>query len=70
MLVDAEIRERLSHFCTVSKLTQEKAANLALREMLERCEQDPRQNGPREGTQGRVGKPMKKGSAAFRAGQE
>jgi hypothetical protein len=41
MIVDAEIRERLSHFCTVSKLTQEKAANLALREMLERCEQDP-----------------------------
>jgi hypothetical protein len=41
MLVDVEIRERLSHYCTVTKQTQEKAANLALREMLERCEQDP-----------------------------
>jgi len=27
MLVDVEIRERLSHFCLVKKLTQEKAAN-------------------------------------------
>ena len=41
MLVDVEIRERLSHFCLVNKLTQEKAANKALREMLDRCEQDP-----------------------------
>jgi hypothetical protein len=41
MLVDVEIRERLSHYCTVTKQTQEKAANLALREMLERCEEDP-----------------------------
>ena len=41
MLVDVEIRERLSYFCTVAKLTQEKAANLALREMLSRCEEDP-----------------------------
>jgi hypothetical protein len=38
MIVDVEIRERLSYFCMVRKLTQEKAANLALREMLERCE--------------------------------
>jgi hypothetical protein len=45
MIVDAEIRERLSHFCTVAKLTQEKAANLALRQMLERCEQDPTLKG-------------------------
>jgi hypothetical protein len=45
MIVDAEIRERLSHYCTVAKLTQEKAANLALREMLERCEQDPTLKG-------------------------
>jgi len=33
MIVDVEIRERLSHFCLVTKLTQEKAANLALREV-------------------------------------
>ena len=41
MLVDIEIRERLSHYCTVTKQTQEKAANQALREVLERAEQDP-----------------------------
>jgi hypothetical protein len=41
MLVDVEIRERLSYFCMVRKLTQEKAANLALREMLERVDGDP-----------------------------
>lgn len=41
MLVDVEIRERLSHFCTVTKQTQEKAANQALREMLARCEHEP-----------------------------
>ncbi len=41
MLVDVEIRERLSHYCTVTKQTQEKAANLALRELLDRCEEDP-----------------------------
>lgn len=40
MLVDIEIRERLSHYCMITKQTQEKAANQALREMLERCEQD------------------------------
>ena len=41
MIVDVEIRERLSHYCQVMKLTQEKAANLALREVLERVDQDP-----------------------------
>ncbi|MGD0511109.1 MAG: hypothetical protein ABSA33_04680 [Candidatus Micrarchaeaceae archaeon] len=41
MLVDTEIREKLSYFCMVTKQTQEKAANQALREMLERCESDP-----------------------------
>jgi len=41
MIVDVEVRERLSYFCMVRKLTQEKAANLALREMLERVDQDP-----------------------------
>ncbi len=41
MIVDTEIRERLSHFCMIKKLTQERAANLALREMLARCEDDP-----------------------------
>ena len=41
MLFEIEIRERLSHYCTVTKQTQEKAANQALREVLERAEQDP-----------------------------
>jgi hypothetical protein len=41
MLVDIEIRERLGHYCAVTKQTQEKAANQALREVLERAEQDP-----------------------------
>jgi hypothetical protein len=41
MLVDLEIREKLSYYCMVTKQTQEKAANQALREMLERCEADP-----------------------------
>jgi hypothetical protein len=40
MIVDVEIRERLSHYCTVTKLTQEKAANAALRLLLEQAEQD------------------------------
>ena len=29
------------HYCTVAKLTQEKAANAALRLLLEQAEQDP-----------------------------
>ena len=41
MLVDVELRERLHYFCKVTKQTQERAANQALREMLERVEQDP-----------------------------
>jgi hypothetical protein len=41
MLVDIEIRERLSYYCMITKQTQEKAANHALREMLERAENDP-----------------------------
>jgi membrane carboxypeptidase/penicillin-binding protein len=41
MLVDVEIRERLSLYCTVTKQTQMKAANQALREMLARCDEDP-----------------------------
>ena len=41
MLVDVEIREHLSYFCKITKQTQERAANQALREMLERCEADP-----------------------------
>ena len=41
MLVDVEIRERLSYYCMVTKQTQEKAANGALRELLERAESDP-----------------------------
>ena len=41
MLVDVEIRERLSHYCTITKQTQERAANQALREILERSDADP-----------------------------
>lgn len=41
MLVDVEIRETLTYYCMVTKQTQEKAANQALREMLLRAEQDP-----------------------------
>lgn len=41
MLVDVKIRERLSHYCMITKQTQEKAANQALRELLERAESDP-----------------------------
>lgn len=41
MLVDVEIRERLAYYCMVTKQTQEKAANNALRELLNRAEQDP-----------------------------
>ena len=41
MIVDLDIRDRLSLFCTIKKLTQEKAANVALREMLERADKDP-----------------------------
>lgn len=41
MLVDVEIRERLSFYCMVTKQTQEKAANQALRELLNKAESDP-----------------------------
>lgn len=41
MQVDVELRERLAEFCMVTKQRQEKAANVAIREMLERCEADP-----------------------------
>lgn len=41
MLVDIEIRERLSHYCLITKQTQERAANQALRELLDRAENDP-----------------------------
>jgi hypothetical protein len=40
MLVDVEIREQLSYYCLVTKQTQERAANHALRELLQRAEQD------------------------------
>jgi len=40
MQVDMEIREQLSLYCMVTKQTQERAANQALRELLERCEAD------------------------------
>lgn len=40
MLVDVELREQLSYYCMVTKQTQEKAANQALREMLLRAEED------------------------------
>jgi hypothetical protein len=41
MIVDLEIRERLSLYCTVTKKNQMQAANLALRELIERAEADP-----------------------------
>jgi hypothetical protein len=41
MLVDVELRERLANYCLVTKQRQEKAANVAIRELLERCEADP-----------------------------
>jgi hypothetical protein len=41
MLVDVDIRERLNLYCTVTKQTQVKAANVALRELLARAEEDP-----------------------------
>jgi hypothetical protein len=41
MQVDVELRETLSYYCLVTKQTQERAANQALREMLARCEADP-----------------------------
>jgi hypothetical protein len=41
MLVDKELRERLADYCLVTKQTQERAANTALLEMLDRCDADP-----------------------------
>ena len=41
MLVAKEHRERLSHFCTITKQTQEAAANKAIAQMLDRLERDP-----------------------------
>ena len=41
MLVDVEIRERLSHYCMVTKPTQEKVQTLRCVRWLPRCEQDP-----------------------------
>jgi hypothetical protein len=41
MLVDVELRERLADYCTITRQRQEKAANVAIREMLDRCESDP-----------------------------
>lgn len=40
MVVDLDIRARLSDYCTVNKLTQEKAANLALRHLLQHADED------------------------------
>jgi hypothetical protein len=41
MLVDTEVRERLGLYCAITKQTQDKAANAALRLLLEQAEQDP-----------------------------
>jgi hypothetical protein len=41
MLCDIELRERLSDYCLITKQTQEKAANVAIREMLDRVDADP-----------------------------
>jgi len=40
MVVDIDIRERLSRYCSVTKLNQQSAANKALRLLLEQAEQD------------------------------
>jgi len=48
VLVDVEIRKRLKHYCELTQQTQEKAANLALRELFERCELDPAMTGKME----------------------
>jgi hypothetical protein len=40
MLVDVELRERLSHYCMITKQTQAEAANQAIKEMLGRAEND------------------------------
>ena len=45
MLVDVELRERLADYCLVTKQRQEKAANVAIRELLERAENDPVMKG-------------------------
>ena len=41
MQVDVDLRERLALYCLVTKQRQEKAANVAIREMLERLDSDP-----------------------------
>jgi hypothetical protein len=41
MLVDVELREKLSYYCLVTKQTQAQAANVAIREMLNRLDGDP-----------------------------
>jgi hypothetical protein len=41
MLVDVEIRERLSLYCQVTKTNQQQAANVALRQLLDEAEADP-----------------------------
>jgi hypothetical protein len=41
MLVDIELRERLNTYCLVTKQTQERAANVAISEMLQRLDGDP-----------------------------
>jgi transposase-like protein len=41
MQVDVDLRERLSYYCLVTKKRQEQAANIAIREMLDRCDSDP-----------------------------
>jgi hypothetical protein len=38
--VDVELRERLADYCLVKKLTQERVVNQAIREMLDRAEND------------------------------
>lgn len=73
MLVDSEIRERLGHYCMVTKQTQEKAANQALREVLERAEQDPVMEGevgPRQDAQGRVGSAVTAQTKARKEGKK
>jgi hypothetical protein len=41
MLVDVEIRERLSHYCMVTKRLKRRPQTLRCVRCLPRCEQDP-----------------------------
>ena len=41
MFVEHELREDLTIYCMITKRTQEQAANVALKELLQRLQSDP-----------------------------